>query len=219
MLLLFSSYLYRCVTASYETLWQRGETRYCDVKTHPSNRCTIMKEPARFIGYAIWISIGCHASFPIRRWQAVFSMYMQSVIWHRWVLMKRIKYEESYIQTDGKCNFRTRQLCVERFLYWFLIRLNWDVIGRGLSTDGTSQIILRIVRAVEDSVTFTVTGQLWLFELSCSWFSSQNNKKKRSKGVCGESYVKVFEWVSLVQGSRLASLQESEQYRNDLWYP
>lgn len=88
---------------------------------HPTDH-TVMKEPACFIGYAIWISIGCHASYPIQWWQAAFPMYMQSVICHLRGLMKRIKREEFYIQTDGKCNFHTRQPYVQRFAYWFLIK-------------------------------------------------------------------------------------------------
>lgn len=99
---------------------------------HPADR-TIMKEPACFIGYALWISIGCHASYPLRWWQAAFPMHMQSVICHLWVLMKRIKYEESYIQTDGRCNIHIRQPYVQHFPYWFLIRLNWNFIGKGAS--------------------------------------------------------------------------------------
>lgn len=34
------------------------------------------------IGYAIWISIGCHASYPMRWWQAAFPTHMQSVMCH-----------------------------------------------------------------------------------------------------------------------------------------
>lgn len=37
MPLLFPSYLYRCLTASHETVWQPEETFCCDVKTHPSS--------------------------------------------------------------------------------------------------------------------------------------------------------------------------------------
>lgn len=34
------------------------------------------------IGYAIWISIGCHASYPMRWRQAAFPTHMQSVMSH-----------------------------------------------------------------------------------------------------------------------------------------
>lgn len=34
------------------------------------------------IGYAIWISIGCHASYPMHWWQAAFPTHMQSVMCH-----------------------------------------------------------------------------------------------------------------------------------------
>lgn len=96
---------------------------------HPAHH-TVVKEPA-FIGYALWISIGCHASYPIWWWQAAFPMHMQSVICHLRVLMRRIKYEESYIQTDGRCNIHIRQPYVQQFfLYWFEIRdssgIKWE---------------------------------------------------------------------------------------------
>lgn len=38
------------------------------------------------------------------------------------VLMKRIKYEEFFIQTDAKWNFHTRQPYGQHFPYWFLIK-------------------------------------------------------------------------------------------------
>lgn len=125
---------------------------------HPTDRA-VMKEPACFIGYAFWISIGCHASYPIRWWQAAFPMYMQSVTCHFKALMKRIRYEKSYIQTDGIWNLQTRQPYVQHFLYWFLIRdstgILWVKDHLENETGSTSHIIF------EDSLT-----------ISRSWFTS-----------------------------------------------
>lgn len=145
---------------------------------HPAHR-TVMKEPA-FIGYALWISIGCHASYPIWWWQAAFPMHMQSVICHFRVLMRRIRYEESYIQTDGRCNIHIRQPYVQRF---FCIDFKSET---QVELNGKRSILwislylphyFRKARGVQDAIWFRATHLLWLFELSHRWFSSVPQNK------------------------------------------
>lgn len=68
---------------------------------HPTDHI-VMKEPVCFIGYAIWISIGCHASYPMVTGCISCSvMYMQSMMCHLTVLMKRIKYEDPILRQMG----------------------------------------------------------------------------------------------------------------------
>ena len=127
---------------------------------HPTDH-GVMKEPTFLIRYAIWISIGCHASYPIRQWQAAFPVDVQSVICQPRVLMKRKTYEESYIQTDGKCNFHTPQPYVQRFPYWFLIKdstWNFTSAGSSYETGGTLQI--RRVQGIVLSRSFASFGFL-----------------------------------------------------------
>ncbi len=188
--LLFPSYLYGCVKASYERLWQQEETFYCDVKTHPSNRWHRYERACMLyrICYLNFHRLSCFLS-------AYDRLHFQCTcnLWYviSEFLMKRIKYEESYIQTDGKCNFHTRQPYVQHFLYWFLIKGNLMDRGPSYETGGTSEIILMIVRRILGNISFTVTHQLWLFEISCSWCASltqnewiKNNKRTTNVKTC-----------------------------------
>ncbi len=146
--LLFPSYLYRCVKASYERLWQQEETFYCDVKTHPSNRWHRYERACMLyrICYLNFHRLSCFLS-------AYDRLHFQCTcnLWYviSEFLMKRIKYEESYIQTDGKCNFHTRQPYVQHFLYWFLIKGN-------LMDRVTRHCVCCLANAVVDDVSIHV---------------------------------------------------------------
>ncbi len=155
MLLRFPSYHYRCVTASYETLWQQEETFYCDVKTHPSNRshcyesaCVLYRicylnfhRLSRLLSNPV--VTGCISSV-----HAICDMPSQrfdeeNKVWgilcsDRW----EMQFPHSTAICSGFCVLISNQ------------RLNWYFMGKGLSheTVCTSQIILRIVRRVQDSI-------------------------------------------------------------------
>lgn len=147
---------------------------------HPTDH-GVMKEPAFLIRYAIWISIGCHASYPIRRWQAAFPVDMQSVICQLRVLMKRKTYEESYIQTDGKF---TLQPYVQLFPYWFLIKDSaWN-----FSTGQVQDRLMKLVapsRSAEFKVLFFHGHSPALaFWTTLTLTNQYKKKKKKDLKIC-----------------------------------
>lgn len=107
------------------TLWRQGRPILLCLKS--SVYLAIMKADVCVIGYAIWISIGCRASHPVHWWQAAFPVHTHNLWCAISVLMKRIKCEEFFIQTDARCNFHTRQPYGQHFPYRFLIRgwISW----------------------------------------------------------------------------------------------